>query len=435
MLGISPQQTVWLVSIITVVYAALGGLRGVILTDFFQFGLSMLGLVVAAIYIVNLPEVGGLSNLLQHQNVVDNIAVIPDLNDWNVAVPLFLIPLAVQWWSTWYPGAEPGGGGYIAQRMLSAKTEEDAEKATMFFNFAHYALRPWPWIIIALASMVVFPDLQTIQAKFLHVDAAIVADDLAFSAMLTYLPKGLLGLVIAALIAALMSTISTHLNWGASYVVNDFYIRIIEPKATEKTQIVVGRMATVVLMLLAALVALYLKDAMQSFNILLQIGAGTGLLFLLRWFWWRINAFSEIAAMLVSLIMAIYFQFFYVGNLADYQKMLWSVGITTFVWILVTLLTRPSEEETLEKFVALIKPHPYGWRKIIGGSPKIAALYQNKGLSLGREILMMFLGVFMIYAALFFTGYCLYGNYVAAIITGAVSIVCMWLLYRQWQQR
>ncbi len=320
MLGMSPIQTVLLVSLVTVVYSSLGGLRGVILTDFFQFILSMIGMVAAAIYIVNLPEIGGLSKLISHPNVADKIDFFPDFTNLEVAIPLFFVPIAVQWWSSWYPGAEPGGGGYIAQRMLSAKDEKDATKATLFFNVAHYALRPWPWILIALGSLIIFPDLSHIRDSFPNVDDSIIAHDLAFPAMLTLLPSGLMGLVIASLIAALMSTISTHLNWGASYIVNDFYGRFILKDETnaldslgetsasrEKKLVRVGRIATVALMILSAIFALALTNAMQAFNILLQIGAGTGLLFLLRWFWWRINAYSEIAAMISSLVIAIFF--------------------------------------------------------------------------------------------------------------------------------
>ncbi len=435
MLGISPVQTVLLVSLVTVLYSSLGGLRGVILTDFFQFILSMIGMVAAAVYIINLPEIGSVSNLITHPNVADKINFIPDFNDPNVYIPLFLIPLAVQWWSIWYPGAEPGGGGYIAQRMLSAKDEKDAIKATLFFNAAHYALRPWPWILIALASLIIFPDLDQIQTAFPNIDDGILADDLAFPAMLTYLPQGLLGLVIAALIAALMSTISTHLNWGSSYVVNDFYVRFINKTADQKTQVTIGRISTVILMILAAIFSLFLTSAMEIFNILLQIGAGTGLLFLLRWFWWRINAYSEIIAMVVSFIIAFYFELIYSGTLEPYQKMCIGVAITTIAWILTTFLTKPTQMETLTRFYRLIRPHKNGWQAVIDQLGNYNAVsYSNKNIldtnsetsnsdssslrsesRLSQEILMMFLGCIMIYAALFCIGQFLYGAYPYAI--------------------
>lgn len=423
MLGISPLQTVLIVSLVTVVYSSLGGLRGVILTDFFQFILSMIGMVIAAAYIINLPEIGSVSKLIAHPNVADKINFFPDFNDLNVAVPLFFIPIAVQWWSAWYPGAEPGGGGYVAQRMLSTKTEKDAVKATLFFNAAHYALRPWPWILIALASLIVFPDLENIKESFPLVSDSILAHDLAFPAMLTLLPAGLVGLVIAALIAALMSTISTHLNWGSSYIVNDFYQRFINKDASEKRQVQVGRISTFVLMILSAVMALYLTNAMQAFNILLQIGAGTGLLFLLRWFWWRINAYSEIAAMIVSFAMALYFEVFYSGGLETYERMVIAVAVTTISWLLVTFITRPTAQDTLINFYKKLQPHGIGWSPVVN---KIdgTQLAENK-TSLATEILMMFLGSVMIYAALFGTGYILYGNWVGAgkaLVVGAVSL-------------
>ncbi|MDA8693220.1 Na+:solute symporter, partial [Saprospiraceae bacterium] len=441
-----------LVSLVTVLYSSLGGLRGVILTDFFQFILSMIGMVAAAIYIINLPEIGSVSNLISHPNVVDKINFIPDFNDPNIYIPLLIIPLAVQWWSIWYPGAEPGGGGYIAQRMLSAKDEKDAIKATLFFNAAHYALRPWPWILIALASLIMFPELENIKASFPNIDDGILAHDLAFPAMLTYLPKGLLGLVIAALIAALMSTISTHLNWGSSYIVNDFYLRFINKNADQKTQVSIGRISTVVLMICAAVFALFLTSAMEIFNILLQIGAGTGLLFLLRWFWWRINAYSEIVAMVVSFIIAFYFELIYKGALEPYQKMCIGVAITTVAWLAATYLSRPTDMETLKKFYILIRPHSNGWSPVVNqlGTPNLSKFKNDQLLSvdtspnntsnsntnessintdqsesrLSQEILMMFLGCVMIYAALFSTGKFLYGEYIPGLILAIVSGLC-----------
>ena len=305
LLGLSPITTVLTVSIITVIYASIGGFKGVIYTDFFQFVLAMIGMVWACVYIIDLPQINGLTALLTHPNVQDKIHFFPDLNNTDTLIGLMIIPLAVQWWSVWYPGAEPGGGGYIAQRMLSAKDEKNAVWATLLFNVSHYALRPWPWILIALASLVVFPELSQLSSTFPDVPQHFIKDDIAFSAMLTFLPTGLLGLVIAALVAALMSTISTHLNWGSSYIAYDFFKRFISPQATEKEIVRVGRFSTLVLMICAALFALVLENALQAFDILLQIGAGTGLLFILRWLWWRINAISEIVAMIVSFGVAV----------------------------------------------------------------------------------------------------------------------------------
>lgn len=282
MLHLPPVETLLIASLVTVVYSALGGLRGVLLTDFFQFAIAMIGAIGAAVVAVRLPQVGGLSALLSNEAVVSKLSLVPDFSNSQAVLIILVLPLAVQWWSVWYPGAEPGGGGYIAQRMLSAKSEKHAIGATLFFNAAHYALRPWPWIIVALCSLLVFPDLESLRAAFPLVNSSVVRHDMAYPAMLTFLPHGLLGIAVASLIAAFMSTISTHLNWGSSYVVNDFYKRFINPRADEKNQVLVGRLSTVALMVLACLVALLLSNALQAFNILLQVGAGTGLLFILR---------------------------------------------------------------------------------------------------------------------------------------------------------
>ncbi|KAB2844895.1 MAG: Na+:solute symporter, partial [Melioribacteraceae bacterium] len=294
LLNLSPLQVILIAGGVTVVYSSLGGLLGVLLTDFILFILAMIGSVIAAYVSVNLPEIGGLSNLLSHPEIANKLSLFPDFSNWELALIVFIIPISVQWWSVWYPGSEPGGGGYIAQRMLAAKNEKHAMGATLFFNFAHYALRPWPWIIVSLASIIVFPDLEKIKEAFPNVDPSIIGHDMAYPAMLTHLPSGILGLVAASLIAAYMSTMSTSLNWGSSYVVNDFYKRFLKPEATEKQLVMVGRISTVLMMVVASFFALYMESALQAFNVLLQIGAGTGLLFILRWFWWRINAYSEI---------------------------------------------------------------------------------------------------------------------------------------------
>jgi len=266
--NLSPTECILYASIITVFYSTLGGLKGVIITDFLQFIVAMVGAIWAAIYVINLPEINGLSNLLSHSEVSTKLNFLPDFSDQKALVTLLIIPIAVQWWSVWYPGAEPGGGGYIAQRMLSAKDEKNAIGATLFFNIAHYALRPWPWILIALASIIVFPSLESIQIAFPNVDESIINHDIAYPAMLTLLPKGLLGLVVASLVAAFMSTISTHLNWGASYISLDFYKRFVKPEASDKEIVNVGRISTVCLMALAAVVSLFLEDAKDNFNIL-----------------------------------------------------------------------------------------------------------------------------------------------------------------------
>lgn len=436
MLGLTALQTVLIASIVTVIYSILGGLKGVILTDFFQFIIAMVGSVWAAYVIINLPEVGGLSNLIENDAVSDKISLLPDFNDTKLIWSLLIIPLAVQWWSVWYPGAEPGGGGYIAQRMLSAKDEKNAVGATLFFNIAHYALRPWPWILIALASIVVFPNLESIQEAFPHIDKSIINDDLAYPAMLTYLPAGLLGLVLASLIAAFMSTISTHLNWGASYVVNDFYKRFVTPNASEKELILVGRISIIIMMLLAGLLALELSNAYQAFNILLQIGAGTGLIFILRWFWWRINAFSEIAGMVISIIVAYTLEIAYPELIAPEYKLICGVGITTFVWMLVTFLTPPEDQNTLLSFYKLIKPHAKGWKPVIAQAKIDNQLTDDeiKSSKLSLELTSMFTGVFFVYGALFTTGYILYGQLQGVLLSLIVTIISGYILLRQWNK-
>ena len=426
MLGLSPGQTLLIASVVTVLYSSLGGLRGVLITDFFQFILAMVGTVWAANVLLDLPQVGGLDALLANKEVASLTNFLPDFSDTESLIPLLIIPLAVQWWSVWYPGAEPGGGGYIAQRMLAAKDEQNAMGATLLFNIAHYALRPWPWIIIALCSVVVFPNLESIQAAFPHIDPSIVNDDLAYPAMLTFLPSGLLGLVIASLVAAFMSTISTHLNWGSSYVVNDFYQRFIKPEASEKELVMVGRISTVLLMLFAALFALMLTNALQAFNILMQIGAGTGLIFILRWFWWRINAWTEISGMVISFIVAIVLEIVAPDLVAPNYKLLVGVGITTIGWLTVTFLTQPETEETLRGFAKHVNP-TVGWKDYRSNEVVVTG-------NLPLQILGMFLGCVIVYTALFATGSFIYGNTSLGLVLGGTSAVCLIILARLWRK-
>src|SRR5213082_2586123 len=345
---------------VTVLYAASSGLSGVVLTDFVQFLIAMVGAVLAAVVALKLPQVGGLSGLFAHPAVAGRLSLLPDFSDWSTAAAVLVVPLAVQWWSTWYPGAEPGGGGYVAQRMLAAPTERDAMRTTLLFNVLHYAVRPWPWIIVALASLIVYPDLASIAARFPHLDRAIVRNDLAYSAMLVYLPHGLFGLMIASLAAAYMSTISTHLNWGASYAVEDCYRRFVAPDKDERHYVWVGRAVTVGLIVLASALSLWLQNSYQAFQILLQIGAGTGLIFLLRWFWWRINAWSEIAGMVISFVVAVYFQFVHTAlgcaPLAPTLRLVIGIAITTVGWLAVTFATPPTDRATLQAFYDRIRP-------------------------------------------------------------------------------
>ncbi len=440
LLGLSPLQTVLIASVVTVIYSALGGLRGVIITDFFQFLMAMIGTIWAAVIIINLPEVGGLSEALAHPNVSGKLDILPELNDTSALIPLLVIPLAVQWWSVWYPGAEPGGGGYVAQRMLAAKNEEHAMGATLLFNFAHYALRPWPWILIALASLIVFPDLEAIQQAFPNLKPDVINDDLAYPAMLTFLPTGLLGLVIASLIAAFMSTISTHLNWGSSYVVNDWYKRFIKPDANEQELVRVGRISTLVLMVLSALFALALTNALQAFNILLQIGAGTGLIFILRWFWWRINAYSEITAMVVSFLIALYFEFLHTrlgfAPLPDHVKLVSGIALTTAAWLVATFLTQPTNHRTLLGFYKLIRPAAAGWQPVVTTALASGDLDESEVVEgqLPLEILGMVIGCFTVYAALFGTGWWLYGAGSKAWWATGIAVAGAFLLFNIWRK-
>lgn len=440
LLGFSPLQTLFLAATVTVVYSSLGGLKGVIITDFFQFILAMAATIGAAVVLLDLPEVGGLEGLINHVDVVPKLDLIPDITSGEVFLTLFIIPIALQWWSVWYPGAEPGGGGYIAQRMLSAKDEKNAIWATLLFNFMHYAVRPWPWILVALASVIVFPTLDSLQAAFPNLDPSVIGHDLAYPAMMSFLPSGLLGLLLASLIAAFMSTLSSHLNWGSSYVVHDFYRRFVEPEATQKKLVAVGRITTVVLMVLAGLLALALQNALQAFSILLQIGAGTGLLFILRWFWWRINIYSEITAMVVSFVIALYMELLHpaLGGtpLDGTTQLLLGVGITTICWVGVTLLTHPEDEDVLYSFIEKINPGGPGWKSV---HERAAA--SGKKLTISKQawnvptgILCMLLGSLMIYSLMFSTGYFLYGDHSLALQVGGLALLSFGGLFYFWKK-
>ena len=443
MLGLDPVFTVVVAGSITVLFSALGGFRGVIYTDFVLFFVAIAGAIGAAYYLVNIPEVGGLEALLTNENVAQKLSILPDFSDTEALIGILIIPLAVQWWSAWYPGAEPGGGGYIAQRMLAAKNENHAIGATFFFNIMHYALRPWPWILVALASLVVYPDLVSIQTAFPNVSPDKLGNDLAYSAMLTKLPSGLLGIVMASLGAAYMSTISTHLNWGSSYIVNDVYKLQMNPKASEKKLVRVGRIATVLLMILSGLLALTLTNALQLFDIILMFGAGTGLIFILRWFWWRINAWSEISAMVVSGLLSLLFNFgplgvmLFGGDAMEGFFPAWAkfpivVLLTTIVWVTVTFLTPAEKAETLNKFYVQTQPGGPGWKKQ-SEQALSKGLIQAQEWSLPSGIVAMILGAVLVYGAMFATGNWIYGNYaLASGLTIAVFLAGL-LLLKVWK--
>ncbi len=429
LLGLDAYRTVALAALVTAVYSTTAGLWGVVVTDLLLFVLAMIGSVAAAYYAVTQPSVGGLEGLFANPLVQGKLSLLPDFSDRAAVIAVLIVPLAVQWWSTWYPGSEPGGGGYMAQRMLAARNEKQAVAATLWFNIAHYAVRPWPWILVALASLVVYPELADIRARLPYVDPSIVGHDLAYPAMLVFVPHGLLGLVVASLAAAYMSTISTHLNWGASYIVDDVYRRFIRPNASQSHYVNVGRAATFALMILAALVALCLDHAMQAFQILLQIGAGTGLIFLLRWYWWRINAWGEIAAMVISFLLAVYLHFGHAQlgftPLDSAAALVIGVVVTTIGWLAVTLLTPPTDRAVLQSFYDRIHPYPAGWRRAVDTSGR-----KDAGDDLAASLLAWFLGCVAVYATLFATGYLLYGRREIGLVCAGVAIVSAYGLKR-----
>jgi Na+/proline symporter len=405
-LGWPMGKTLLICALLNVVFAATSGLWGVLVVDFIQFGIAMSGAFAAAYFALAQPEVGGMAGIVA-KLPAGTLNLVPDFSDWGLTLSLFVIPLTVQWWSVWYPGAEPGGGSYIAQRMLAAKSERDALAGTLFFNVAHYALRSWPWIIVALASIIVFPTLESIRVAFPNVDPALVGHDMAYPAMLKFLPHGWLGVMIAGMLAAYVSTIVTHLNWGSSYLVHDFWRRFVKPDASEKHYVMMGRIMTVLLMIAGVGFTYMLDNAKQAFGLLLSVGAGTGLLYLLRWFWWRINAWCEIAAMVTSFAMAIGF------FIAEKQgipipsslPLLGTIAVTTVVWVITAFVTTPTEHATLMAFYRQVRPAGPGWRAIrdesgIGPSPD----------SLPQAFLAWMLGVMMVYGALFGTGSLLYGR-------------------------
>ena len=427
LLGWPIWKTLLVCAGINVLFAATSGLWGVLWTDFLQFGIAMAGSFAAAYYALQQPEIGGLAGLFAK---VDPklLGFVPDFSDWSLALSVLVIPLTVQWWSVWYPGSEPGGGSYIAQRMLAARSERDALSGTLLFNIAHYALRSWPWIIVALASTIIYPELSDISRTFPYVDRSLIGHDMAYPAMLRFLPAGVLGVMIAGLLAAYVSTISTHLNWGTSYLVHDFYRRFGRRNASEAHYVRVGRIVTALLMVLSGLLALVLGTAQQSFNLLLSVGAGTGLIYLLRWYWWRINAWSEIAAMVSSFLISV--GFFVAGKMGAtvlaHIALLVTVGATTAMWIAVTLATPPTDRATLVRFYQLVRPAGRGWESVreeagVGASPD----------SIPQMLLAWTAGCLFVYAALFGAGSFIRGRTQATTLFVGVAIgsgVALWRL-------
>jgi Na+/proline symporter len=434
MLGWPMWQTLVICAVLNIAFAATSGLWGVLVTDFIQFGIAMTGSFAAAYFALKQPEVGGLSGLVQRIDP-GTLSLIPDFGDWGLTLSVLVIPLTVQWWSVWYPGAEPGGGSYIAQRMLASKSERDALAGTLFFNVAHYALRSWPWIIVALASILVYPTLADIGSTFPYVDPALIGHDMAYPAMLRFLPVGWLGLMVAGLLAAYVSTIATHLNWGTSYLVHDFYRRFLKPGREEKHYVLVGRLVTALLMLLAGLLTFRLQTASKTFQLLLSIGAGTGLIYLLRWFWWRINAWSEISAMASSFLtsLILFLRDTPAHPVSPVFSLLVTVAVTTVVWVTVTLFTEPANRDTLIAFYRLVRPAGPGWKPIAA----LAGPVESPD-SLPQSLLGWVLGCTFIYAALFGTGSFIYGKTAQGLVWLVLFVVSgfglLRLLPRLWSR-
>jgi SSS family solute:Na+ symporter len=423
-LGWPMARTLVLCSVMTIFFASVSGLWGVLVTDSIQFSITMTGTFAMAYFAVKQPQVGGLSGLV-HRLDAKTLNLLPDFGNWSVALSVLIIPVTIQWWSVWYPGAEPGGGSYIAQRMLASRSEKDALTGTLLFNVMHYALRPWPWIIVALSSILVYPQLADIHRVFPYVDERLIGNDMAYPAMLRFLPAGFLGLMIAGMLAAYRSTIETHLNWGTSYLVHDLYRRFLKRNASERHYVLIGRIVTALLMVCAALLTFALDTARESFDLILSVGAGTGLIYLLRWFWWRINAWSEVAAMASSFLVAVAF---FVARKAGHPvvahlALITTVAVTTVVWIVVTYATRPVDRATLVAFYRLVRPAGPGWRRIraeagVGASPD----------SLPQALLGWMLGCVFVYAALFGTGSVLYGKTAqAGVWIGLFVVSGVWL--------
>ena len=432
LIGVTPFQTILIGAGATMLYSVAGGLRSVLLVDFFQFGLAMIGSIAATFYILNMDAVGGLDGLFANELVQSKMSLFPTTKDTWVAI--FIIPIALQWWTAYYPGAEPGGGGYIAQRILAAKDEGHATKATLFFNVAHYALRPWPWILMALASLVIFPTLESIGTAFPSLAADKLGHDAAYPAMVAQLPAGLKGVVLASLIAAYISTLSTQVNLASSYLTSDFWKRFCVPQATERHQVMVGRISSALVLTLGSLVALVLTNAAQMFNLILMVGAGTGLVYLLRWTWWRVNAWSEISAT----VAAIFSSYLFVGKdqLSFADPFGWAVSMgpwayvgpvvfTTAVWLLVTFLTKPESTETLTKFAEKTSPPGKGWDRF-----RITDRDPNE-VSVGDDLIKVFFGSAAIIAILIGTGWTLYGDGALGLPLLAVGIVVLVPLFRK----
>ncbi|HET7876538.1 MAG TPA: sodium:solute symporter family protein [Methylomirabilota bacterium] len=387
-MGVGKWQATIALFVITAFYSVLSGLWGVVVTDFFQFILAMAGSVALAVFA--LEAVGGLAGLEMELNrrfpSASPLAFLPDPDAAWMPVLVFFVYLAVNWWASWYPGAEPGGGGYVAQRILATKNERHAFLAALWFNVAHYVLRPWPWILVALVSMVTYPGLANPEEGYVKV-------------MVDLLPPFWRGFMLAAFFAAYMSTISTHLNWGASYLVNDVYRRYLKPGRSDAHYAWVGRWATAGLMVVSGVITYHLRSVEGAWKFLLAIGAGTGLVYLLRWYWWRVNAWSEVSAMVAAFVLSLGLQ--QAGLSADDPRgfawlMLLTVAGTTAAWLIVTYLTPPEPVEHLQRFYARVRPGGSGWEEVVGTA-------DEEGPGLGG-VFRWLVGCAIVYLGLFGVG-------------------------------
>jgi Na+/proline symporter len=442
--GLDRWQTLLIVGVLNVTFAAFAGLWGVLVIDMIQFFMKMTAVIAAAYFAVTSTEVGGLHALVAKVSAIRGPAGInylnflPDFtNNWDLAVAVFIMPVAVQWWAVWYPGSEPGGGSYIAQRMLASKSEKDALSAVLFFNIAHYVFRPWPWILVALCSLIVYPELSDIQRAFPNLEPRLLGHDIAYPAMLTFLPSGFLGLMVGGLIAASSSTILTHLNWGASYLVHDFYRRFVKTDADEHHYVQAGRIATVGIFIGAAASVYLLDTAKDVFDIILQVGAGTGLLYLVRWFWWRVNAWCEIVAMVSSFLVSIGLLVLRSQGIvfSTHVALVVTVAITTICWVATAYLGPETDRSVLVNFYRAVHPAGPGWgpvRAVAGGIPTAVADRDNIPLAL----LGWVAGCTAIWSALFAEGSYLYGRMPQAlfltVIFIASSLVLMFVVKRTW---
>lgn len=431
--GFTPLQCIVVAGTATAIFSVAGGFRGVVISDCFLFVLAMTGAVAAAVFAVNHPAVGGLHALFAHPNVVAKAQFLVPLSEPATFVTLLVMPLLVQWWSVWYPGAEPGGGGFVAQRMLAAKDEKNSIQAIFLFNVAHYALRPWPWILVALASLIVFPDVDSLRRSFPGVDPRVINEDFAYAAMLTFIPSGWIGVMAASLIAAYISTLATGLNMGSAYIVNDIYQRFLRKQAGEREKVLMGRLATAALMVLIGFVGLSLQSAMQAFNILLSIGAGTGLLFIMRWYWPRINAWSEIAAMAISFAISMLMQFSpLAAALPEWLKLTVAVVVTTAGWIAVTYMTPSEGPEVLREFYRRVHPPGPAWRKL-AVEMGMEEVHARESSRIGSGFTCMLAGCGFVYALMFAMGMLLRGDLLRTCALTAVAVFMAWLCHRGWR--